>query len=146
MQKGIDYIGVGVSYYCHDGKGKYLMNKRGVNCRDEHGCWDFGGGGIDFGSTVEETLRKEVKEEYCAENIEYSFLGFNDNFREQNGKKVHWIQLHYLVKVDPKEVKNGEPHKFDEIGWFDLNNLPQPLHSQALKELSLYQDKLPTNS
>lgn len=146
MQKGIDYIAVGVSYYCHDGNGKYLMNKRGINCRDEHGCWDFGGGGIDFGKTIEETLRNEVKEEYCVENIKYSFIGFNDNFREQNGKKVHWIQLRYLVKVDPKEVKNGEPHKFNEIGWFSLNNLPKPLHSQTLKELKLYKDKLPFNS
>lgn len=146
MQKGIDYIGVGVSYYCHDGKGKYLMNKRGLNCRDEHGCWDFGGGGIDFGKTAEETLRSEVLEEYCAKNIEYTFIGFNDNFREQNGKKVHWIQLHYLVKVNPGEIKNGEPHKFDEIGWFSLNNLPSPLHSMTLKELSLYKDKLPFNS
>ena len=145
MQKGFDYIGVGVSYYCHDGQGKYLMNKRGMNCRDEHGCWDFGGGGIDFGDTVEGTLRKELKEEYCAENIEYSFIGFNDNFREIDGKKVHWIQFHYLVLVDPKEIKNGEPHKLDEIGWFALDKLPSPLHSQALPELRLYKDKLPFN-
>ncbi|MEX2028971.1 MAG: NUDIX domain-containing protein [Candidatus Paceibacterota bacterium] len=143
MQKGIDYVAVGVSYYCHDGKGKYLMNKRSKNCRDEHGCWDFGGGSIDFGKTTEETLRAELKEEYCAENIQYFFLGFNDSFREQNGKKVHWIQLHYLVEIDPEEIKNGEPHKFDEIGWFMLDDLPHPLHSQTLKELELYRNKLP---
>ena len=48
MEKGIDYIGVGVSFICHDGKGNYLMNKRSKNCRDEHGKWDFGGGAVDF--------------------------------------------------------------------------------------------------
>ena len=142
MQKGFDYIGVGVSYYCHDGEGNYVMNKRSNNCRDEHGCWDFGGGSIDFGDTVEETLVKEIKEEYCAEKIEYVFLGYNDNFREQNGKKVHWIQFHFSVKVDRNEVKNGEPHKFNEIGWFRLDALPAPLHSQTLPELELYKNKL----
>ncbi|MEK7219359.1 MAG: NUDIX domain-containing protein [Patescibacteria group bacterium] len=143
MQKGVDYIAVGVSYYCYDGKGKYLMNKRGIKCRDEHGCWDFGGGGIDLGETVEEAVRRELKEEYCLDNPEYSFLGFNDNFREQNGKKVQWIQFHYLVLADPKKVKNGEPEKHDEIGWFTLDNLPEPLHSQTLKELEFYRSKLP---
>lgn len=73
MQKGVDYIGVGVSYYCHDGHGKYLMNKRGMNCRDEHGAWDFGGGGIDFGEKVEETLQRELREEYCVENVKYFY-------------------------------------------------------------------------
>ena len=28
-----------------------------------------------------------------------------------------------------KEVKNNEPEKIEEIGWFFLNNLPEPLHS-----------------
>ncbi len=142
MEKGIDYIAVGVSYFCHDGNGKYLMNKRSTNCRDEHGRWDIGGGGVDFDDTVEETLRKELKEEYCVENMSYEFLGYNDIFREHNGYKTHWIQFFYRVKVNPKEVRNGEPHKFDEIGWFTLDKLPTPLHSQILRQIDRYKDKL----
>ena len=143
MKKGVDYIGVGVSYYCHDGNGNYVMNKRSLNCRDEHGCWDFGGGGIDINDTVDETLRKELKEEYGVENIEYKFLGYRDAFREQNGEMTHWLQLHFVVKVDPKEVKNGEPHKFDAVEWFTLDKLPEPLHSQALVQLELFKENLP---
>ena len=142
MQKGVDYIAVGVSYFCHDGKGNYLMNKRSINCRDEHGTWDIGGGGIDFDDTIESTLRKELKEEYCVETISYEFLGYRDVFREQNGKKTHWVQFFFKVLVDPKEVKNGEPHKFDEIGWFRLDNLPTPLHSQIRIQVELFKDKL----
>lgn len=142
MQKGLDYIAVGVSYYCHDGNGKYLMSKRSQNCRDEKGTWDFGGGGIDFGYGIEETLKKELKEEYCVEHIEYKFLGYRDVFREQEGKKTHWIQFDFIVKVNPEEVKNGEPHKFDEVEWFTLDDLPTPLHSQAQKEVDLYLTKL----
>lgn len=145
MQKGIDHIGISVSYFCHDGRGNYLMNKRSTNCRDEHGCWDFGGGGVDFGDTIELTLRKEIKEEYCADILEYEFLGPTESFRDLDGKKSHWIHLHFLVKIDPKQVKNGEPHKFDEVKWFTLDNLPLPLHSQTPGDLKEFKDRMPIN-
>lgn len=129
MQKGIDYIGIAVSYLCHDGKGNFLLNKRSKNCRDEHGCWDFGGGSLDFGYTAEDALKKELKEEYCVEPINCEFLGYVDMFRDQEGMKTHWVSLEFIVEIDRDKVKNGEPHKFDELGWFKLNNLPTPAHS-----------------
>ncbi len=142
MQKGIDCIGITVSYMCHDGKGNFLLNKRSKNCRDEHGAWDFGGGSLDFGDTVEATLKKEIKEEYCVEPIEYEFLGYYDLFRENNGAKTHWLSLEFLVKVDREKVQNGEPHKFDEIGWFKLNDLPKPPHSSQKYLLERFKNKL----
>ena len=142
MKRGEDYTGVAVVYFCHDGKGNFLLNKRGVNCRDEHGTWDPGGGGIEFGDTVENSLRKEIKEEYCTDVIEYEFLGFRDVHREHNGKKTHWISLDFKVLVDRNKVGNGEPHKFEEVEWFTLNNLPTPLHSQFPTFLKLHKLRL----
>ena len=69
MQKGVDFIGVTVVYFCHDGKGNVLLSKRGKNSRDEHGTWDPGGGGVEFEDTVLDTLRKEIAEEYCTDII-----------------------------------------------------------------------------
>ncbi len=142
MQKGIDYIGITVSYLCHDGQGNFLLNKRSSNCRDEHGAWDFGGGGLDFGETVDDTLKKELMEEYCVEPVNYEFLGYADIFREMDGKKTHWLAIEFLVQVDREKVKNGEPHKFDEIGWFTLDNLPTPAHSTQKYVLEKFKDKL----
>ncbi len=31
--------------------------------------------------------------------------------------------------MKPDETKNNEPDKINEIRWFRLDNLPQPLHS-----------------
>lgn len=143
MQKGIDYVGVTVAYLCHDGKGNYVMNKRGVNCRDEHGTWDFGGGGVDLGDTIEETVRKEVKEEYCADIISSRFINYFDLFREHNGQKTHWIALVFVVEVDRNQVKNGEPHKFEEIKWVRLDQVPEPLHTSWAKVLPQVIDQLP---
>lgn len=142
MQKGVDFIGVAIVYFCHDGKGNFLMAKRNANCRDEHGKWDIGGGGLEFGEGVEETLRKEIKEEYCTDVLAREFLGYRDVHREHDGKETHWIALDYKVLVDPTTVRNGEPHKFDEVKWFTLDKLPKELHSQLPNFFNLYRDKL----
>lgn len=142
LHRGFDYIGVTVSYLCHDGQGNYLLNKRSQNCRDEHGCWDPGGGAVEFGETIEEALKKEIKEEYCVEVTDYEFLGYKDIFRTINGRKSHWLSLVYKVLVERDKVKNGEPHKFDEIDWFTLDNLPSPLHSQLPEAIEMFKSQL----
>ncbi len=142
MKKGEDYIGVSVIYLCHDGKGNILFNKRSQNCRDEKGNWDIGGGGLDFGDTVEGTLRKEIKEEYCTNVLSFEFLGYRDVHRVNEGNKTHWVALDFLVLVDRDSVGNGEPHKFDKLGWFTLDTLPAPLHSQLPKFFELYKGRV----
>lgn len=142
MEKGLDYTGVTVVYLCHDGQGNILLNKRSVNCRDEHGRWDPGGGGVEFGATVEDTINREIREEYCTRVKELEFLGYRDMHRKLNGKKTHWVALDFKVLVDREKVRNGEPHKFDDIGWFTLETLPHPLHSQIPFFLEKYKDQL----
>ena len=56
-------------------------------------------------------------------------------FREHNGPNTHWVALDFKVLVNPDQVKIGEPHKFDEIKWFTLNNLPQAEHRKCNSQL-----------
>lgn len=141
MKKGVDYTGVTVVFVCHDGEGNYLFSKRSKNCRDEHGRWDPGGGGLEFGDGVIDTLKKEVAEEYCTDVLECEFLGYRDVHRNEN-KKSHWIALDFKVRVDKEQVRNGEPHKFEELKWFKLNELPENMHSQWPTFYKKYEDKL----
>lgn len=144
FKKGIDYTGVSVTFLCHDGNGKFVLAKRSNNARDEHNKWENGGGGLEFGHTVEETLRKEIKKEYCADVLDYEFLGYMDALREYEEKQTHWITLNFKVRVDPREVGIGEPDMIDEIGWFTLDTVPpiEELHSQLPQFFELYKDKL----
>lgn len=142
LQKGVDYVGVAVIYFCHNGKGKFLMGKRSKNTRDEHGRWDIGGGAIEFGHSVDETLRREIKEEYCTDVVGYTFLGFRDVHREHDGKKTHWIGLDFAVEINPKIVAIGEPHKCDDLQWFTLDTIPDNAHSQFPDFLRRYKNKL----
>ena len=146
MRKGVDYTGISVVFACHDGAGNFLFSKRSTQCRDEHGAWDPGGGGLEFGDTVETTLRKEIKEEYCTDVLSFESLGYRDVHREHEGTKTHWIALDFKVLIDRTKVRNGEPHKADEIEWFTLVNLPNPMHSQWPIFFDLYKNKLETPS
>ncbi len=142
MQKGIDHVGIAVVYFCHDGKGNVVFSKRSENCRDEHGRWDIGGGGLEFGDTVVDTLKNEIKEEYCTDVLDYEFLGYRDVIKEENGQKLHWTALDFKVLVDPDKVRNGEPHKFDAVKWYTLENMPLPQHSTMEGFLKKYKGKL----
>ncbi len=139
--KGVSYVGVTTTALCHDGKGHFLMMKRGKGARDEHGMWDIVGGGLKAGEPILENLKREIDEELCVEVEEVVSLGYRDVHRKlYDGTKTHWVALDHLVRVDPKLVKVGEPEVIDEIGWFTLEKLPFPLHSQFPAFLAQYQE------
>lgn len=142
LKKGVDFVGVTVISFCHDGHGNVFLNKRSVNCRDEHGRWDLCGGGVDFGDAILATMRKEICEEYSTDVLSSEFLGYRDIFREQNGVKTHWVQLNFKVLIDRAKAKNGEPHKFDDMQWFPIGKFPTPMHSQFAGYWEEYKDRL----
>lgn len=135
LKRGVDYIGVTCVFYCHDGKGNLLLHKRSNKCRDEIGCWDVGGGSMEFGESFEEAVRREIKEEYCADVVDLKFLGVNNVIRKNGEAKTHWIAVLFAAQVIPEQVKIGEPEKMVEIGWFAVDDLPSPPHSMLLTHL-----------
>lgn len=130
MTKGIDYTGIAVVHICHDGKGNILMHKRTDKCRDEHNTWDCGGGGLEVGEKLEDALLRELKEEYSVTPLQYELLGHRESFRTHSGRNTHWILFDFKVLVDPTEVAIGEPEMASDLGWFTMNAMPDPLHSQ----------------
>lgn len=143
MQNGVDFIGNAAVTLCHDGKGKYLLGLRSDKCRDEHFKWDpIGTGGIEFGDTIETTIRREVKEECGADVLHIEFIGTREVFRENEGKITHWIQFDHLVQIDPAQVKIMEPDKCLELRWCTMDEIPEPRHSQFPFFLEKYKDRL----
>lgn len=122
------------------------MAKRKHTTRDEHGRWDIGGGGLEFGDTVENTIRKEIQEEYCTDILDCEFLGYRDVHRQHQKKPTHWIALDFKVRVDPAKVKNGEPDMFQKVKLFTFDTMPKNVHSQLPTFLKLYRKKLEIHS
>lgn len=141
--KGVSFVGVGTVFFCHDGKGKFLMSKRSQQCRDEQGRWEVADGGLKWGVTAEENIRREVKEEFGAKVLNIHFMGYRDVFRKlEDGTPTHWLMLDYGILVDPSEVTLNEPEMADELGWFTLDNQPTPVHSQHKTFMNKYHDQI----
>jgi 8-oxo-dGTP diphosphatase len=142
MTKGVDYIGIAVVFFCHDGQGNFVMHRRGQACRDERGRWDFGGGGLKFGETLEAALYREINEEYGTKPLVVEYLGIDECFRTEDDVNTHWVVFRYKVQVNRDEVINNEPDKHEELGWFTLDTLPAPLHSNLPRELEKFGHQL----
>lgn len=149
MKAGIDYTGISTPFYCHDGKGNFVLHKRSAKCRDEHGKWDMGGGQLKFGELPEDGVLREVREEYDCEGVIDAQLPAYGLVREHDGLRTHWLAVPFIIRVDPARVKLNEPEFIDEIGWFRLDALPEPLHPAvelALRKFPEHFEKYRRNS
>ncbi|MCL4364570.1 NUDIX hydrolase [Patescibacteria group bacterium] len=140
MRPGIDFIGVSVSFFCHDGK-EFLLHKRSDKCRDERGHWDFGGGRLEIGETLEKAVLREVMEEYGVKGFIEKQLPAHSLLRQEKRTRTHWLIITFIVKVDRSKVVIGVPEKMSELGWFNLNQLPHPMHTGAVYTLKHYPDE-----
>ncbi len=70
-----------------------------------------------------------VAAKYGCEVLDLKLVGPYSLVRENNNKPTHWVLVAFAAHIDPRQVRINEPEKIDEIGWFELDNLPSPLHS-----------------
>lgn len=143
MRKGIDYIGVTCVFYCHDGKGNFLLHLRSDNCKDEQGTWDSGGGSLEHGEEFEDGVRREIREEYCTDVIDLKFAGVvNVLRRNRENTPTHWIALLFAAQVDPTKVKIGDPDKMVQLGWYTPEQFPKPRHSMLIKHFNIVKERM----
>ena len=128
--------GVSCVFICHDGAGAILLARRSSGARDEPGAWDCGAGALEYGETFEDAVRREVREEYCADALDIRTLGVRNVLRAN--PPSHWIAIVFAVQVARDQVTIGEPHKFDELGWFAADALPELRHSQLTETIALF--------
>jgi len=64
VKRGIDYIGVGVGAIITDNQGRLFLARRGPESKNERGLWEFPGGSVEFGETMADALRREMREEF----------------------------------------------------------------------------------
>lgn len=125
-------VKVFVSAILHDGKGRVLMARRGGAARDRHGQWEFGGGSLEAGETLEAALVRETREELGVELTDMRQLYAHDFVRDSGT----WIGIFYVCRVDPADVSIVEP-VYDELGWFVPEALPEPTFEIAHELVAL---------
>lgn len=145
MKKGIDFIGVSVGAMIFNEKNELFLSKRSLNCKNEKGCWEIPGGGVDFGEKLSDAIKREMIEEYGVEiEIIEQFSAADHIIPNEN---QHWVATTFLAKLKAgNKPKIMEPEKCDEIGWFSLNKLPSPLSIITKLDLEYYIHRLQKNS
>ena len=137
MEKGINYIGVSAGAMIFNDKGELFLAKRSQKASNERGCWETPGGGIDFGETLEEAVRREIREEYGVEIEIVEQFPAADHIIPKDHQ--HWVATTFLAKLKNGQIpKIMEPDKCDVIGWFRLNNLPKPLSIITKLDIQYY--------
>lgn len=90
---------------CHalirDGE-RFLLIQRGRP--PFQGFWSLPGGGIELGETVEEALKREVREETGLEIGIRRFLGYADAIDYDEAGRVRY---HYVILYAEAEVRGG---------------------------------------
>lgn len=121
-QPGIDFPGLGVGLaILRDGK--LLLCKRMK--APEAGHWNIVGGKVDHMERAEIAARREAEEETGLSIGPIRYLGLTEQLIEAD--RQHWISLLYVTDDTTGDPQLTEPDKLAEIGWFDLDDLPQPL-------------------
>lgn len=120
MQKGVDYIGLGVGAVIEK-DGKYFLAKRGEEARNKVGKWEFPGGAVEMGDTVEETIVREMKEEHGIDVEVKELLDYQSYFLSNDNQ--HWFAVTFLCSLVSGEPKILETEKCEEIGWFTLDEI-----------------------
>lgn len=121
MKKGSDYIGVGIGAVIVDKNGKMLLSQRGPKANNERGKWEFPGGGVEFGDTMEATIKREMKEELGIEITTYEQLPVLDHILKEEGQ--HWITSGFISRIKKGKPTIKEPEKCSALGWFTLSEM-----------------------
>jgi len=133
---GRDYIGVGVGALVTDSTERLLLARRGPTARNEVGAWEFPGGMVNFGETLCDAIRRELREEYGIEVHVTGLLGLFDHMLPDEHQ--HWVSATYRATLVSGTPSLLEPGKCTAVGWFDLAALPQPLSRISQQNLHIY--------
>jgi mutator protein MutT len=113
------YIGVAVIVVR---QGRVLLGKR-INAHGA-GTWQFPGGHLEYGETIEACARRELMEE-AGLSIGSLRLGpFTNDFFE--AEKKHYVTLFVIADQTTGDPVVREPEKCERWDWFPWAQLPRP--------------------
>ncbi len=114
---------VGIGVMIENEKGEVLLGLR----KGSHGAgqWCFPGGHLEFGETIFETAKREVKEETNLDAGIRELISIADDlsFVKTDGK--HYVTLGVRALCSAGEPRVMEPDKFDAWKWFARRNVPE---------------------
>lgn len=120
---------IGVGALIFDGEQILLAHRRDID------WWNLPGGGMEAGETVEEALRREVREETGLEVAVEQLVGVYSKPQKRE------VVLTFLCAL-ADDATPGLSDEISEVGWFAADALPEdtlPKHRQRVLDAALGQ-------
>jgi len=116
---------VGAAALIVNAHGQLLMVRR-----TDNGCWGVPGGMMEPGEGLEDTLRRETREEVGLELGEALlievFSGPDVDYVYPNGDQACNVIAAFLIREASGEIWL-DPREHSQSGYFDLQHLPAPI-------------------
>lgn len=103
------------------------------NPTQKYWAWQFmlPGWTLEFWEEIEDSLKREIKEEV---NLEIKSLKFLENRKILNWDE-HWLWFYYFAEVeDLKNLKNMEPEKHDFCDFVKIFKIKDFLHKDLIEK------------
>ena len=129
---------MGVSGYVEDEQGRVLLGRR-----SDTGEWAMVYGINEPGEEPADTVAREVKEETGVDVVVTDLVSVKSSRKVltyANGDNTMYMDHSFLCALKPGG--NAEPYVGDEeslnVGWFELDDLPEPLAASTVERLKLF--------
>lgn len=103
-----------------DKEGKVLLVKR--NKVPKKGYWDVPGGFIDLEETLEEGVRREIKEELNIKLKEFKYIGSYFGRYLYKGFNYHTLCFAFIAKLPDEKITTS--NEISEVRFFPKQKIP----------------------
>jgi 8-oxo-dGTP pyrophosphatase MutT (NUDIX family) len=111
--------------------------------RTDNDCWGVPGGAMEPGEHIEDTARRETREEAGLEvgslQLFDVFSGPELYYRYPNGAEVYNVSVVYITSDAHGELAL-DPAEHIELGYFALDQLPEPISPPIRPILNTFRD------
>ncbi len=120
--------------------GALILNPEGkiflMKSHKWHGQYVIPGGHIELGETIEDALKREVKEETNLDIYDIEFLIFQEFIYDKSfWKRDHYIFFDYLCRTDSRDViLNEEAEEYRWLSVEDALKLPVEHYTRVVIE------------
>lgn len=129
-------VRVGVGVLVLNPEGKVLLGKRKGKLGEK--TYSLPGGHLEFGETPEQCAARELKEETDIDAKEMEVASLTNDIAYDR----HYVTIGVLVKSFEGEPKVMEEDKCESWGWYDLDDLPEPLFVPSAKFIQNFSAKV----
>ena len=116
-----------------------------MQLRSDFNSWDFPGGTMEINETIEESAKRELKEETNLEAEELKLLDVfsgEDIYRKYpSGDELYVVSVLYEIRKFTGELKIND-NESKKLKWFKINDLPKELSPVTKKCIDRIKDHL----